>query len=391
MLAPMSPRWAALLSVAATLLVCTLGLWVWLATRPETMPPRPGYIRVDFAAIAGWQADDQGAAWPAFLRSCRKIAAADPEEPLAAICRLALAQPERLDAAAARAFFERHFTPHAVAGGEAGFLTGYYEPVVQGARRRDARFTVPLYARPDDLVLRASDVERASRNDEITGFRLTPEAELPYWTRAEIEDGALAGRGLEILYLDDPVEAFLMQVQGSGVVQLADGDVVRLAYAGKNGHPYTSIGRLLVERGEMTREAMSLESLKAWLRSHPERGRALMRENRSFIFFRELTQEEADDGPLGAQGVALTPGRSLAVDGSIHRLGLPVWVVAPSLDVHGEAGFARLMIAQDVGSAIRGAQRGDIFWGTGEAAGHIAGRTRHAGRFLVLLPRERRP
>jgi membrane-bound lytic murein transglycosylase A len=178
-----------------------------------------------------------------------------------------------------------------------------------------------------------------------------------------------------------------MQVQGSGRVRLRDGTTVRLSYAGRNGHPYRSIGRLLVERGEIALEDMSMAAVKAWLRADQARGRQLMQENRSYVFFRELTEDEGRDGPLGAQGVPLTPGRSLAVDAALVPLGCPIFMVAPNLADAGWAPFLRLMIAQDVGSAIRGPARGDIFWGTGEEAGAIAGTTRHEASFFVLLPK----
>jgi len=176
-------------------------------------------------------------------------------------------------------------------------------------------------------------------------------------------------------------------VQGSGRVRLRDGSTVRLAYAGRNGHPYSSIGKLLIERGEIAPEEISMAAVKAWLRADAARGRQLMQENRSYVFFGELSEQEGRDGPLGAQGAALTPGRSLAVDAALLPLGCPIFVVAPDLADAGGEPFLRLMIAQDVGSAIRGPERGDIFWGTGEEAGAIAGRTRHEATFFVLLPR----
>lgn len=384
----MSSWWKAAAALAGALALSAALLWLWQRSAPRDMAETPPtFVPMAYTAIAGWREDDQAAAWPAFRLSCRRIVETGRPASLLAPCREALSLGESLGGSEARGFFERRFTPHALAGAhEGGLLTGYYEPEVAGARRRDERFSVPLYGRPDDLIIRAPDTERARHNDAVTGFRRTEAGETPYWTRAEIETGALAGRGLELLYLDDPAEAFLMQVQGSGRVVLDDGSTVRLGYAAKNGHPYTSIGRLLVERGAIERQAMSLETLKAWLKEHNEQARGLMQENESYIFFRELPAAEAAAGPQGAHGVALTPGRSLAVDGAVHALGLPVWVAAPSLDVHGEQGLARLMIAQDVGSAIRGPERGDIYWGSGAAAGTIAGRTRHQGRFVVLLP-----
>jgi membrane-bound lytic murein transglycosylase A len=227
---------------------------------------------------------------------------------------------------------------------------------------------------------------RALYNSTHSVLRRNGEKLVPYYTRAEIEAGALEGKGLELLYLDDPVELFFMQIQGSGRVRLTDGSWVRLGYAAKNGHSYVSIGKILAERGDRPKD-LTMEGLKAWLRADPARGRALMQENTSYVFFRELPKTEAGDGPVGAQGVALTPGRSLAVDASYHALGTPIFVAAPELKTLDGAPFRRLMIAQDVGSAIRGPERGDIFFGTGDAAGAIAGMAKQKARFFVLLPK----
>ena len=331
---------------------------------------------VSFAELEGWRKDDQAEAFHALLKSCRKVASPD------AACAAAIELGDGVNRETARAFFEAHYTPHVIEGAATpGFVTGYYEPEVRGSRVRSEKFQVPVYGRPDDLITLAPDTERARFNDRITCMRQTPEGRVPYYTREEIDAGALAGRGLELLYLDDPVELFFMQVQGSGRVRLADGSTLRLGYAAKNGHPYSSIGNLLVERGEGRPEAMTMAGVKAWLRAGLERGRKLMQENRSYVFFREIE----GDGPLGAQGVALTPGRSLAVDAAYHALGTPVFVTVPDLAAPEATPFRRLMIAQDVGSAIRGPERGDIFWGSGEAAGAIAGDTRHPARFVVLL------
>lgn len=333
---------------------------------------------VDFADLPGWEDDDHAAAFRALLTSCRKA-----KEPDAA-CVAALALGDTAGSAAARQFFERHFMPHAVEGGSPkGFVTGYYEPEVKGARELGGKFTVPVYGRPADLVTLKPDDERARFNGEITGLRETKDGPQPYYTRGEIDGGALQGRGLELLYLDDPVELFFMQVQGSGRVRFADGSAVRLGFAAKNGHPYTSIGKRLVEMGEGKPADLTMDGVKAWLRADSERGRKLMHENRSYVFFREIE----GDGPIGAQGVALTPERSLAVDTEYHKLGLPIFVVAPDLVTQGGTPFRRLMVAQDVGSAIRGPERGDIFWGSGADAGAIAGRTRHDAKFYVLLPK----
>jgi membrane-bound lytic murein transglycosylase A len=333
-----------------------------------------------FAELEGWAEDDHAATFRALLRSC----AADPELPHAAD---ALALGPGASSVAARAFFEDRFLPQLIAdSARPGFVTGYYEPEIEGSYVRGGPFQVPVYRRPGDLITLAPETERARFNDRITGFRQTAQGQVPYYTRAEIWDGALSGRGLELLYLKDMVELFYMQVQGSGRVHLKEGGAVRLGYTGKNGHPYTSIGRLLIEQGAIAPEAMSMAAVKAWLRADEARGQALMEENRSYVFFRELDADEGRAGPRGAQNVPLTPGRSLAVDTAYHRLGLPVFVTAADLVTGGQP-FRRLMIAQDVGSAIRGPERGDVFWGTGEGAGAIAGSTRHAARFAVLLPK----
>jgi membrane-bound lytic murein transglycosylase A len=336
-----------------------------------------GFKPVSFAGIDGWANDDHAAAFRALLKSCRKMAKRN------AACKAALKLGDKTGRTAARKFFETHYVPHEVAGSPQGFVTGYYEPEVRGARKRSETFHVPVYRKPRDLVTLKPDVARARFNDQITGMRKTPGGLVPYYARAEIDGGALAGRGLELLYLEDPVELFFLQVQGSGRVRLADGSVLRLGFAAKNGHPYTSIGKRLVEMGEGAPDDMTMDGVKAWLRADPARGRTLMHENRSYVFFREI----AGDGPVGAQGVALTPGRSLAVDTEYHRLGLPVFVTAPDLATPDGTPYRRLMIAQDAGSAIRGPERGDIFWGSGEAAGAIAGHTRHAAKFHVLLPK----
>jgi membrane-bound lytic murein transglycosylase A len=337
--------------------------------------------KVSFAELAGWQEDDQAAAFAALLKSCRKAGGGG------GICAAAAALGEPVNGGAARAFFEAHYAPHRIEGSAApGLVTGYYEPVVRGSRVSGRSFRIPVYRRPDDLVALTPDTMRARFNDQLTAMRRSGAELVPYFSRAEIEAGALEGSDLELLYLDDPVELFYMQVQSSGLVHLADGTTTRLSYAGKNGHPYTSIGRLLIECGEIAAEAMSMDAVKAWLRADRERGRRLMQQNRSYVFFRELWADEAEQGPVGAEGVALTEGRSLAVDPSYHALGTPIFVAAPELADEAGKPLRRLMIAQDVGSAIRGPERGDIFWGTGERVGGTAGSTCHAAHFFILLP-----
>lgn len=340
-----------------------------------------GLRPVPFSALEGWSEDDHAAAFSAFVWSCR---GAGPGNTASAA---ALGLGEDVDGPGARRFFETYFEPHVPASGVQGFVTGYYEPEISGSRRRTAQCAVPVYARPHDLISTIGETERARFNDRVTGFRDTPGGTVPYYTRAEIDAGALAGRGLDLLYVEDAIALFFMQVQGSGWVHLEDGRHARLGYAGKNGHPYTSIARLLVERGELAADAIDMETVQAWLRADVARGARLMSENKSYIFFREAEGLEGLEGPRGAEGVPLTAGRSLAIDTAYHALGTPVFVSAPGLDGPGGRTFRRLMVAQDVGSAIAGPQRGDIFFGTGAAAGTIAGRTRHEAQFFVLLPK----
>lgn len=335
---------------------------------------------ISYGEIEGWAKDDHAAAFAVLVKSCRKRPASN------SACKDALNLGDKVSRKAARHFFETHYIPHRVEEAEPGLATGYYEPEVNGSRERSGVFQVPVYGRPDDLVQVKPDLLRAFYNDSRSVMRRNGEELVPYYTRKEIDAGALDGRGLELLYLDDPVELFFMQIQGSGRVRLTDGSWVRLGYAAKNGHSYTSIGKRLAARDDRP-EDLTMEGLKSWLRADPARGRALMQQNASYVFFRELPETQAGEGPVGAQGVTLTPGRSLAVDTAYHALGTPIFVTVPELATPDGKPFRRLMIAQDVGSAIRGKERGDIYWGSGEAAGAIAGRTKHAARFYVLLPK----
>lgn len=361
------------------------------------MTPKAKLEPATFAQLPGWAEDDHLAAFKAFLKSCDRVIVSGAggasatgskslKARLVAACEAAQAveKPTRVSA---RAFFEERFLPHRVIHDERhGLLTGYFEPVLEGSRTRDGRFQVPIYKRPKDLVNVVDETRRAAKSDGLTHVRKTKTGTEPYFTRAEIEQGALKGRKLELLYLDDPVEAFFLHVQGSGRIKLADGTSVRINYDGKNGYPYTSIGRYLTQNGLFPADKMSMQAMGRWLRADPERGRKVMWQNESFIFFRELKGHDAD-GPLGALGTPLTPGRSLAVDTAHHVLGMPVYVAAPKL-THAtpSGGFRRLMIAQDVGSAIKGPERGDIYFGSGDRAGKLAGITAHPGNFFVLLP-----
>jgi membrane-bound lytic murein transglycosylase A len=354
----------------------------------------PILSRISFSDIAGWRDDDHAAALSAFASAAPLIAQKAPKtrklgiagDGIVAIAQSLLAGIPPADSESSRTFFEKNFVPFRIEAD--GFVTGYFEPELQASRGRDSRFTVPLYRRPPDLV-EVDDTNRPAgwESDIRFGRKVRGGMEM-YSDRAAIEEGALGGQGLELVFIEDPVDAFFIHVQGSARLRLQDGSVMRVAFDGKSGHRYTSIGRLAVERGLLLLEAADKDGLEAWLKGHRREARALMHENRSFIFFRETGQSE-DEGPLGAAAVPLTPFRSLAVDRTLHTFHTPVWVDAAALsDPENEgSAFRRLMIAQDTGSAIVGPARGDIFFGSGAAAGSLAGRVRHRAGMVALVPR----
>ncbi len=358
-------------------------------------PPRLEPRR--FTSLAGFADDDALAAFRCFLISAGALAADRPEGRTGRPPSLALARAARAaldarveDPSEARAFFERWFRPYRVvpaARGD-GFLTGYYEPVVAGSRDETPEFGWPLLARPDDLVSFGPGEAPADLPAGVTGARIASDGALvPYPDRETIE----RGRRNSLVWVRDAVEAFLIQVQGSAQVAFTDGGRARLAYDGRNGLPYTSIGRILIETGAIPESAMSLKSLKAWLRAaglrEGEAGLRLMRQNRSFVFFRLVTDFDPALGPVAGAGVPLTPLRSIAVDRTFWSYGLPFWIEAELPWEHeAPTPFRRLMIAQDTGSAIVGPARADLFFGSGEAAGARAGSIRHRGDFTVLTP-----
>jgi membrane-bound lytic murein transglycosylase A len=348
---------------------------------------------VSFRDLEGWPADDHAAALGAFRRTCEAVIAGRPalrpardDSDLRPACRAGLSVPAR----DARAFFERWFDPvRVLPPSGSGFLTGYFEPEYEGALAPDATFATPLLGRPDDLVTLPQGEIRPGLAPELQAARRRDDGSLePYPDRAAIENGALGARARPIVWMRHPSEAFIIHVQGSARIRLPDGGVVRVAYAGRNGHPFTAIGRLLVERGEIPLPEMNLERLVGWLKANPGAARDLMRQNRSYIFFRRADELKPGDGPIGGAGVPLTAGRSLAVDRSLWSYGLPVWLSGelPRPDAAPEP-MARLMIAQDTGSAILGPARGDFYWGSGAQAGTRAGLTRQRVGFTVLLPR----
>jgi len=289
------------------------------------------------------------------------------------------------DQAALKQFFERAFALYAVVnpdGSAEGLITGYYEPVLHGSRRQSAKYRQPVYGVPDDLlVVDLSDVYPDLKNLRLRG-RIDGRRVVPYYTRAEIDAGKAPVAGREILWVEDSMELFFLQVQGSGKVVLDTGEVVRVSYADQNGHPYRSVGRILVERGELTLDQASMQGIKAWAARNPDKVTDLLDNNASYIFFRE--QPANGPGPNGALGIALTPGRSLAVDPRAVPLGAPVFLSATW--PNSQQPLNRLMVAQDTGGAIKGAVRADFYWGSGDEAGAKAGRMRQTGRMWALLP-----
>ncbi|MBP2293864.1 murein transglycosylase A [Azospirillum rugosum] len=365
-------------------------------------PPPPDKLvlkPVAFTDLPGWTADRVADAVPAFRRSCAKLAALPADRPVGpdgvggrggdwqAPCAALAKQPAALgpgDDAAARAFFEQWFTPYAAANNDTrrGLFTGYYEVELAGSRTPDPAFPVPLYKRPSDLVLVDLGDFADRWKGERTAGRVIDGRLKPFEDRAAIEAGALRNRGLELLWLQDPIATFFLHIQGSGRVRFPDGTETRVGYAAQNGHKYVAIGKALIDRGEIPREQVSLQSIRAWLKAHPDKAPDLMNMNPSYVFFQELKGE----GPNGAQNVALTPGRSLAVDSKFLPYGVPVWLDAED-PLDSQARLRRLLVAQDTGGAIRGPVRGDVFWGHGEEAEKRAGVMKSAGEYYVLLPK----
>ena len=311
---------------------------------------QPNHSLLDWRDLDGWAADDHAAALSVFRETCADIEGGD----WATLCALAAAGPD------ARQFFELFFRPVLIEDGTPALFTGYYEPELDGSPVRTDRYRFPLYRRPPEM------------------------GSGPWLTRAQIEEsGVLDGRGLELAWLSDPVEKFFLQVQGSGRIRFPDGSGIRLGFGGKNGHPYRSVGQELVRRGLFQPHQVSAGAIRRWVGQNPVAGRQLLQTNPSYVFFREINTVPADRGPLGAMNRSITAGRTIAVDPAFVPLGAPVWI-----EKAGANPIRRLMVAQDTGSAIKGAQRADIFYGTGDDAGRAAGSVRDPGRMVVLLPIE---
>jgi membrane-bound lytic murein transglycosylase A len=356
---------------------------------------------IDWNALDGWQADDHAAAFTTFLASCRPLLHTSLQEgekrpmylALTHACRQAVAAG-RLAEEQARIFFERNFRPLRISklGESAGLLTGYYEPIVDGSRFPTGIFKVPIYRRPPDLVPPRNSAGPGFPNRGQSLRQMRNGILLPYYDRGQILDGALDGQHLEICWIKDQMDALLIQIQGSARVRLEDGTMLRINYAAHNGYPNVPIGRILIERNIIPREAISLDRIREWMRANPQSAEEVLRQNRSFMFFR-IVGLSNDKEAVGAQGVPLTSGRSIAVDNSRHVYGTPFFIQArlPLTNEKRTASFARLMIAQDTGSAIVGPARADIYFGAGDQAGQLAGLIHHSGNFAMLVPRELDP
>jgi membrane-bound lytic murein transglycosylase A len=338
-------------------------------------PPPPQKLILQpavFSGLPGWTAGTHADALPALGKSCDRLKSMPDRRALGAgeltatvaerraLCAAAAVAAVSADHGAARRYFETWFKPYLATdnGNSDGLFTGYYEAELRGAWTRNGRYRVPVYRPPDGRFV-------------------------PYPTRSEIDAGALAGKGLVLLWVDDAVDAFFLHVQGSGRVVMEGGQVVRLGFAGRNGHSYVAIGRELIERGAIPRERMSMQAIRAWLKANPGQASEVMALNPSFIFFRVIDGE----GPIGAEGVPLTPGRSLAVDPTFVPLGLPIWLDTTD-PLNPEQPLRRVVVTQDTGSAIKGPVRGDLFWGFGEIAAAKAGAMKQQGRYFILLPRK---
>ncbi|MQA42707.1 murein transglycosylase A [Rugamonas aquatica] len=354
---------------------------------PVPVPPKPTALQMvptTFASLPGWDKDDVRAAWPAFMSSCSVLVKQPNWKESCTIARSVNGSDDK----AIRTFFEAFMEPNQVIapdGATDGLVTGYYEPLLRGARKKGGPYQTPLYKVPDDMLT----VDLASVYPELKGMRLrgklVGKKVVPYATRADIEKADFSGK--ELLWVDDPVESFFLQVQGSGRVQLTDSqETVRVAYADQNGHPYKSIGKYLVEKGELTLEQASAQGIKAWIAGHPTRMQELFNVNPSYVFFKEERLPDPKVGPKGALGVPLTPSRSVAIDASQLPLGAPVFLSTsmPNSDIP----LQRLVMAQDTGGAIRGAIRVDYFFGFGTEASENAGRMKQRGSVWVLLPKQ---
>ena len=363
------------------------------APTPAPLPPSPPPLpaqppaplsqlrATDWSALGNWHQDSLIETWPAFLQSCAGL---KNQPAWQAVC-VDAKNLNGMDNAVVRAFLEQRFQPYEIFNPDntlEGTITGYYEPLIKGDRLPIGKARFPIFATPEDLIV----VDLSSVYPELKSMRLRGKLQgnkvVPYATRGEIENGNFDGK--PIAWAEDAVELFFLQIQGSGRIELPDGSHLRVGYADQNGHPYKSIGKILVDRGELKLEEASMQSIKAWGVANPDKLSELLNSNPSYVFFRELPNGLS--GPLGALGVPLTAGRSIAIDPKFIPLGAPVFL--STTFPNSEKPLNRLMMAQDTGGAIRGAVRADLFWGFGNEAGELAGKMKQRGKMWVLLPRD---
>jgi len=363
---------------------------------PKTEETSFNLVPEKFEHVPGWKTDVHSDVLPALIRSCEKFEKLPKNKAVGVLEEmgriedwLPICQSARIirpgNAAETQYFFESRFQAYSVGSRwlNSGLFTGYYEAELNGAFGPDKRYRFPIHSRPKDLVSAdLGDFDLQYSGVKLAG-RLVKGAYVPYYNRAEIEDGALDGRQLEILWADNPIDTFLLHIQGSGRVNLPDGTSIRLRYAGRNGHKYTAIGRELVAAGQMRLDDVTMPTIRAWMEENPVGGLALRRKNKSYIFFRVGENTE----PVGAQGVTLTPGRSLAVDNRFIPYGIPLWLSTTDPGTKPKKLLRRLVVAQDTGSAIKGPIRGDLFWGHGPAAALKAGLMKERGTYFLLLPK----
>jgi membrane-bound lytic murein transglycosylase A len=370
----LTARWPAVIAGLFLLAACSTGPASQKTSDLALGPDQLILTPIGYGGLPGWRSDSQGLALPALKRSCDRLTQLPPGQPVGPDARGGLASDwlgpcgalrfvDGTNPEAVRDYFETWFQPYLAANGNRtdGLFTGYFEAELKGSRHRGGRYQTPLYARPANLPTDPSQT---------------------YYSRAEIEAGVLKGKAAELLWVDDPVDAHILHIQGSGRIFLDDGSIVQVGYNGSNGRKFIGLGRILLDHGKIVPGDTTMQTVRAWLKAHPAEAPALMAENPRYVFFRFLD----GDGPVGAAGVSLTPGRSLAVDPRFVPLGVPLWLDSSEPDGRP---LRRLMIAQDSGAAIKGPVRGDVFWGAGEAAFEKAGRMKSSGSYYLLLPRQR--
>ncbi len=388
------------LIIFVLLLAAAAAFWFWRDLRVQ----KAGQLVLvpqSFSDLPGWSTNDPRNAFTAFKRSCANLEKQPAARAMGGVGyagsvgdwlgACSAAPQSESSAQSARAFFENWFQPVSIVAGDTadGLFTGYYEPELSASRTSHGAYQTPIYGLPSDLIT----ADLSAFKPELAGEKISGRVEgdkfVPYATRGEIDARGLP-QAQTLLYASDPVQVFFLHIQGSGRARLDDGSALRIAYAGQNGRPYTPIGRVLIANGEIDRADMSMQAIRAWLKSHPREGRAMMEEDQSFVFFKEEPIGDPALGAEGSEGVALTSGASLAIDQHLHPFGAPVYVATVTQDLNASKGvpvLQRLLIAQDTGGAIRGAVRGDVFWGFGPKAEEIAGQMTSHGRMFVLLPR----